>query len=44
MNGDVGLLVNVGRDILFAGKGEDFAEKAGAKAREYAQEMGGYLK
>jgi orotidine-5'-phosphate decarboxylase len=43
MNGDVGLLVNVGRDILFAGKGEDFAEKAGAKAREYAQEMGGYL-
>jgi len=43
MNKDVGLLVNVGRDIIFAGKGEDFAEMAGAKAREYAREMDGYL-
>ena len=43
MNKDVGLLVNVGRDILFAGKGKDFAEKAGVKAREYAKEMSGYL-
>ncbi|HVU57295.1 MAG TPA: orotidine-5'-phosphate decarboxylase [Puia sp.] len=43
MNEEVGLLVNVGRDIIFAGKGEDFAEKAGAKAREYAGEMAGYL-
>ena len=43
MNKDIGLLVNVGRDIIFAGKGTDFAELAGAKAREYAKEMGGYL-
>jgi len=44
MNKDVGLLVNVGRDIIFSGRGEDFAEKAGAKAREYAKEMAEYLK
>jgi orotidine-5'-phosphate decarboxylase len=43
MNKDVGLLVNVGRDIIFADKGEDFAVVAGAKAREYAEEMGRYL-
>jgi orotidine-5'-phosphate decarboxylase len=43
MNKDVGLLVNVGRDIMFAGGGEDFAVKAGTRAREYAQEMAGYL-
>lgn len=43
MNKDVGLLVNVGRDIIFAGKGEDFAEVAGEKARAYAKEMEGYL-
>jgi len=44
MNKDVGLLVNVGRDIIFSGKGEDFAEKAEIKARVYAMEMSGYLK
>jgi orotidine-5'-phosphate decarboxylase len=44
MNSEVGLLVNVGRDIIFAGKGEDFAEVAGLKARAYAEEMSGYLK
>jgi len=43
MNKDVGLLVNVGRDIIFAGKGTDFAGLAGAKAQEYAEEMAGYL-
>ena len=43
MNKDVGLLVNVGRDIIFASKGEDFAEAAGEKARVYAKEMEGYL-
>jgi orotidine-5'-phosphate decarboxylase len=43
MNKEVGLLVNVGRDIIFAGKGEDFAEVAGGKAKEYAEEMKGYL-
>lgn len=43
MNKDVGLLVNVGRDIIFSSKGEDFAEVAGEKARAYAKEMEGYL-
>lgn len=43
MNKDVGLLVNVGRDIIFASKGEGFAEAAGEKARAYAKEMEGYL-
>jgi orotidine-5'-phosphate decarboxylase len=43
MNKDIGLLVNVGRDIIFAGKGADFAAVAGTKAREYAEEMGGYI-
>jgi len=43
MNKDVGLLVNVGRDIIFAGKDEHFAEEAGAKARMYQQEMSEYL-
>ncbi|MBN9381372.1 MAG: orotidine-5'-phosphate decarboxylase [Chitinophagaceae bacterium] len=44
MNKEVGLLVNVGRDIIFSSKGEDFAEAAGARARAYADEMSGYLK
>ncbi|MDO6429877.1 orotidine-5'-phosphate decarboxylase [Flavitalea sp. BT771] len=43
MNKEVGLLVNVGRDIIFAAKGADFAAAAGTKAREYAEEMGRYL-
>ena len=43
MNKDVGLLVNVGRDIIYAGKREDFAEVAAARARAYAEEMQGYL-
>jgi orotidine-5'-phosphate decarboxylase len=43
MNGDVGLLVNSSRDIIYAGKGEDFAEVAGGKAKGYREEMGKYL-
>jgi len=43
MNKDIGLLVNVGRDIIYASKGEDFAEVAAARARAYAEEMQGYL-
>jgi orotidine-5'-phosphate decarboxylase len=34
-----GLLVNVGRSILYAGSGRDFAEKAGQKAASIAREM-----
>ena len=43
MNGDVGLLVNVSRDIIFASAGEDFAKAAGEKARHYAEQMKLYL-
>jgi len=43
MNKDVGLLVNVSRDIIFASGGEDFAQKAGEKARNYQREMSCYL-
>jgi orotidine-5'-phosphate decarboxylase len=43
MNGDVGLLVNVSRDIIFASAGEDFAIAAGEKARHYAEQMKQYL-
>ena len=43
MNKDVGILVNVSRDIIFASAGNDFAAMAGAKARAYANEMANYL-
>jgi orotidine-5'-phosphate decarboxylase len=43
MNADVGLLVNVSRDIIFASTGEDFAEAAGRKAKDYAEQMKIYL-
>ena len=36
---DAGLLVNVSRAIIYADKGKGFAEAAGKKAAEYAQEM-----
>lgn len=38
-NDDCGLLVNSSRGILYASDGEDFAEKAGEKAKEIQQEM-----
>ena len=37
--GDVGLLVNSSRGIIYASQGEDFAEVAGQKARELQQQM-----
>ncbi|MEM7039149.1 MAG: orotidine 5'-phosphate decarboxylase, partial [Bacteroidota bacterium] len=33
MNDLVGMLVNSSRGIIYAGDGEDFAEKAGEKAK-----------
>lgn len=39
INDLIGLLVNSSRGILYAGQGEDFAEKARAKALELQQEM-----
>jgi orotidine-5'-phosphate decarboxylase len=43
LNKDGGLLVNASRAIIYAGSGEDFAEKAGRIAAGYASEMAGYL-
>lgn len=43
MNNDVGILVNVSRDIIYASKGKDFAGKAGERAATYATEMKAFL-
>jgi orotidine-5'-phosphate decarboxylase len=43
LNKDVGLLVNASRTIIYAGSGEDFAEKAREVAAGYASEMIVYL-
>ncbi len=43
MNQDCGLLVNASRAVIFAGGGEDFAEKAREAAKAYHAEMKNYL-
>ncbi|MBZ4676873.1 MAG: pyrF [Anaerophaga sp.] len=43
MNAQCGLLVNSSRGIIFAGDGEDFAQKARIAATEIQQEMAGLL-
>jgi orotidine-5'-phosphate decarboxylase len=43
LNKDVGLLVNASRTIIYAGSGEDFAQKASEVAAGYASEMTVYL-
>ena len=43
MNKDCGLIVNVGRSVIYASGEEDFAEEAAKVAREYQQEMKTYL-
>ena len=40
----LGLLVNIGRDILYESKGKDFAQKAREKARGYVSEMGSLIR
>ena len=42
--GDIGLLVNSSRGIIYASQGEDFAEAAAAKARELQQQMAQIIK
>ena len=44
MNDQVGLLVNASRSIIYAGKDDHFAEKAGLAAKNIQQEMGKLLK
>lgn len=39
LNGDVGLLINATRSIIYASKGRDFAEKARAEALKLKDEM-----
>lgn len=43
MNKDCGLLVNASRAIIYAGKGENFAEDARIIAQQYQTEMMSYL-
>jgi orotidine-5'-phosphate decarboxylase len=43
MNADGGILVNVSRAVIFAGSGEDFAEKAGDAAAAYQAQMAKYF-
>jgi orotidine-5'-phosphate decarboxylase len=43
MNSQCGLLVNMSRNIIFAGKGKDFDSVAAEKAKEAAYEMASYL-
>jgi len=43
MHGDGGILVNVSRAVIFAGSGEDFAEKARESAAAYQAQMAKYL-
>lgn len=40
----LGLLVNVGRDILYVSKNKDFAQKAREKAQGYVSEMGSLIR
>lgn len=43
MNADCGLLVNASRSIIYAGKEEDFADKASVAAMELQQQMAKYI-
>jgi orotidine-5'-phosphate decarboxylase len=43
LNKECGLLVNASRSILFASKGEDFAEAAAAEAKKMQTQMAGLL-
>jgi len=43
MNKDAGILINVSRAIIFAGKGMDFAEQAARAAAGYHREMAPYF-
>ena len=43
VEGEAGLLINASRSIIYASKGEDFAEAAAAEARRMQQQMATYL-
>ena len=39
-----GLIINIGRDIIYAGDGKDFAQKARDRAQYYVEEMASVMK
>ena len=39
MNKDIGLIVNASRNIIYAGNGKDFAQKAADEAKKIAEQM-----
>jgi orotidine-5'-phosphate decarboxylase len=43
MNNEVGLLVNVSRDIIYCSKENDYDKRAGEKAKDYARQMSKFL-
>jgi orotidine-5'-phosphate decarboxylase len=43
MNQDGGVLINVSRAVIYAGKDADFAKQAGEAAKLYQQQMAAYL-
>ncbi len=43
MNKDGGVLINVSRGVIYAGKDTDFAVRAGEAAKDYQQQMAAYL-
>ena len=43
MNNDGGILINVSRGVIYVSNGADFAERAGAAAADYQQQMAVYL-
>ncbi len=44
INKDYGLIVNISRNIIFAGNGEDFAAKAGEEAQKISAQIKNYIK
>jgi len=43
MNDDIGILVNLSREIIYASSGMDYAIEAGKKAQQMARKMSAYL-
>lgn len=43
MNKDGGVLINVSRGVIYAGRDADFAQRAGEAAKDYQQQMAAYL-
>ncbi len=44
LNKDIGLIVNISRNIIFASRDEDFAIQAGKEAKKIAEQMSEFIK